>query len=115
MCAGVDVPSRDKEVQKKKPVYGDKRRKKPATQTPEGTALLLAPAERRCSPPAGHIIKISLSFPFPETSEVTSPTSETPEPVAMETEAEAPPAEPGKSCRCEVEVSGWCFIALNRS
>ncbi|XP_005932823.1 eukaryotic translation initiation factor 5B isoform X1 [Haplochromis burtoni] len=61
---GVDVPSRDKEVQKKKPVYGDKRRKKPTTQTPE------------------------------ETSEVTSPTSETPEPVAMETEAEAPPAEP---------------------
>ncbi|XP_006800383.1 eukaryotic translation initiation factor 5B isoform X2 [Neolamprologus brichardi] len=61
---GVDVPSRDKEVQKKKPVYRDKRRKKPATQTPE------------------------------ETSEVTSPTSETPEPVAMETEAEAPPAEP---------------------
>lgn len=109
------MPSRDKEVQKKKPVYGDKRRKKPATQTPEGTALLLAPAERRYSPPAGHIIKISLSFPFPETSEVTSPTSETPEPVAMETEAEAPPAEPGKSCRCEVEVSGWCFIALNRS
>lgn len=61
---GVDVPSRDKEVQKKKPVYSDKRRKKPTTQTPE------------------------------ETSEVTSPTSETPEPVAMETEAEAPPAEP---------------------
>lgn len=61
---GVDVPSRDKEVQKKKPVYSDKRRKKPATQTPE------------------------------ETSEVTSPTSETPEPVAMETEPEAPPAEP---------------------
>uniref|UniRef100_A0A3B4GYR7 Eukaryotic translation initiation factor 5B n=1 Tax=Pundamilia nyererei TaxID=303518 RepID=A0A3B4GYR7_9CICH len=78
---GVDVPSRDKEVQKKKPVYGDKRRKKPATQTPEGTALLLAPAERRYSPPAGHIIKIILSFPFPETSEVTSPTSETPEPL----------------------------------
>ncbi|XP_005462937.1 eukaryotic translation initiation factor 5B isoform X2 [Oreochromis niloticus] len=61
---GVDVPSRDKEVQKKKPVYSDKRRKKPATQTAE------------------------------ETSEVTSPTSETPEPVAMETEPEAPPAEP---------------------
>ncbi|KAL3999835.1 kelch-like protein 20 [Sarotherodon galilaeus] len=61
---GVEVPSRDKEVQKKKPVYSDKRRKKPTTQTPE------------------------------ETSEVTSPTSETPEPVAMETEPEAPPAEP---------------------
>uniref|UniRef100_A0A669CKE6 Eukaryotic translation initiation factor 5B n=1 Tax=Oreochromis niloticus TaxID=8128 RepID=A0A669CKE6_ORENI len=78
---GVDVPSRDKEVQKKKPVYSDKRRKKPATQTAEGTAVLLAPAERLYSPPAGHIIKIALSFPFPETSEVTSPTSETPEPL----------------------------------
>uniref|UniRef100_A0A669C388 Eukaryotic translation initiation factor 5B n=1 Tax=Oreochromis niloticus TaxID=8128 RepID=A0A669C388_ORENI len=85
---GVDVPSRDKEVQKKKPVYSDKRRKKPATQTAEGTAVLLAPAERLYSPPAGHIIKIALSFPFPETSEVTSPTSETPEPVAMETDEE---------------------------
>uniref|UniRef100_A0A669DF21 Eukaryotic translation initiation factor 5B n=1 Tax=Oreochromis niloticus TaxID=8128 RepID=A0A669DF21_ORENI len=48
---GVDVPSRDKEVQKKKPVYSDKRRKKPATQTAEGTAVLLAPAERLYSPP----------------------------------------------------------------
>uniref|UniRef100_A0AAX7VHN9 Eukaryotic translation initiation factor 5B n=1 Tax=Astatotilapia calliptera TaxID=8154 RepID=A0AAX7VHN9_ASTCA len=62
---GVDVPSRDKEVQKKKPVYGDKRRKKPTTQTPE----------------------------------------ETPEPVAMETEAEAPPAEP------EAAVDNWEAIA----
>ncbi|KAK2857156.1 hypothetical protein Q5P01_005891 [Channa striata] len=60
---GVEVPSKDS-VPKKKPVYGDKRKKKPTTQTPE------------------------------ETSEVTSPTSETPEPVAMETEVEAPPAEP---------------------
>ncbi|KAM4601684.1 eukaryotic translation initiation factor 5B [Polymixia lowei] len=51
---GVEVPSKDS-VPKKKPVYGDKRRKKPTAQTPE------------------------------ETSEVTSPTSETPEPVAMET------------------------------
>ncbi|XP_071335761.1 eukaryotic translation initiation factor 5B isoform X2 [Trachinotus anak] len=60
---GVEVPSKDS-VPKKKPVYGDKRKKKPNAQTPE------------------------------ETSEVTSPTSETPEPVAMETAAETPAAEP---------------------
>ncbi|XP_070711766.1 eukaryotic translation initiation factor 5B [Pempheris klunzingeri] len=60
---GVEVPSKDS-MPKKKPVYVDKRKKKPSAQTPE------------------------------ETSEVTSPTSETPEPVAMETEAEAPAAEP---------------------
>ncbi|XP_023252197.1 eukaryotic translation initiation factor 5B [Seriola lalandi dorsalis] len=60
---GVEVPSKDS-VPKKKPVYGDKRKKKPNAQTPE------------------------------ETSEVTSPTSETPEPVPMETEAETPAAEP---------------------
>nr|XP_046237727.1 eukaryotic translation initiation factor 5B [Scatophagus argus] len=60
---GVEVPSKDS-MPKKKPVYGDKRKKKPNAQTPE------------------------------ETSEVTSPTSETPEPVAMETEAESPAAEP---------------------
>lgn len=39
-CTGVEVPSKDS-VPKKKPVYGDKRRKKPNAQTPEGTALLL--------------------------------------------------------------------------
>jgi len=60
---GVEVPSKDS-MPKKKPVYGDKRKKKPNAQTPE------------------------------ETSEVTSPMSETPEPVAMETEAETPAAEP---------------------
>ncbi|XP_059184040.1 eukaryotic translation initiation factor 5B [Centropristis striata] len=60
---GVEVPSKDS-MPKKKPVYGDKRRKKPTAQTPE------------------------------ETSEVTSPTPETPEPVPMETEAKTPAAEP---------------------
>lgn len=39
-CAGVEVPSKDS-VPKKKPVYGDKRKKKPNAPTPEGTALLL--------------------------------------------------------------------------
>uniref|UniRef100_A0A3B5MDJ7 Eukaryotic translation initiation factor 5B n=1 Tax=Xiphophorus couchianus TaxID=32473 RepID=A0A3B5MDJ7_9TELE len=50
--AQVEVPSKDS-VPKKKPFYGDKRKKKPNVQSPE-------------------------------TSEVTSPVSETPEPVAME-------------------------------
>lgn len=36
-CAGVEVPSKDS-MPKKKPVYGDKRKKKPNAQTPEGTA-----------------------------------------------------------------------------
>lgn len=38
MCVrtGVEVPSKDS-VPKKKPVYTDKRRKKPNTTTPEGS------------------------------------------------------------------------------
>lgn len=39
-----------------------------------------------------HFSRLSLL----ETSQVTSPTSETPEPVAMEPEAKAPAAEPGE-------------------
>ncbi|KAF3688354.1 Eukaryotic translation initiation factor 5B [Channa argus] len=77
---GVEVPSKDS-VPKKKPVYGDKRKKKPTTQTPE------------------------------ETSEVTSPTSETPEPVAMEIEMEvkAPSAEP--EVKPDAAVDDWEAIA----
>uniref|UniRef100_A0A667ZR53 Eukaryotic translation initiation factor 5B n=1 Tax=Myripristis murdjan TaxID=586833 RepID=A0A667ZR53_9TELE len=71
---GVEVPSKDS-VPKKKPVYGDKRKKKPTAQTPE------------------------------ETSEVASPTSETPEPVAMETEAETAPVKP------DVAIDDWEAIA----
>ncbi|RVE75174.1 hypothetical protein OJAV_G00014090 [Oryzias javanicus] len=71
---GVEVPSKDS-VSKKKPVYGDKRRKKPSTQTPE------------------------------ETSAVTSPTSETPEPIAMETEAETPAPQP--EVKPEAVVDNW--------
>ncbi|KAK0140109.1 Eukaryotic translation initiation factor 5B [Merluccius polli] len=52
---GVEVPCKDS-MPKKKPVYGDKRKKKPTAQTAEGTP------------------------------EVTSPVPETPEPVAIETE-----------------------------
>ncbi|XP_023820148.1 eukaryotic translation initiation factor 5B isoform X2 [Oryzias latipes] len=72
---GVEVPSKDT-VPKKKPVYGDKRRKKPNTHTPE------------------------------ETSTVTSPTSETPEPIAMETEAETVPA-PQPEVKPEAVVDNW--------
>ncbi|XP_026157783.1 eukaryotic translation initiation factor 5B [Mastacembelus armatus] len=78
---GVEVPSKDS-VPKKKPVYGDKRKKKPNAQTPE------------------------------ETSEVTSPTSETPEPVTMETEAETPAAEPvSPEVKPEAAVDDWEAIA----
>lgn len=46
MGAGVEVPSKDT-VPKKKPVYGDKRRKKPNTHTPEGgTPLSAAPGAK---------------------------------------------------------------------
>ncbi|KAM9334224.1 eukaryotic translation initiation factor 5B [Symphorus nematophorus] len=78
---GVEVPSKDS-MPKKKPVYGDKRKKKPNAQTPE------------------------------ETSEVTSPTSETPEPVAMETEAtEKPAAEP--EVKPDAAVDDWEAIATD--
>uniref|UniRef100_UPI0037E82429 eukaryotic translation initiation factor 5B n=1 Tax=Semicossyphus pulcher TaxID=241346 RepID=UPI0037E82429 len=77
---GVEVPSKDS-MPKKKPVYGDKRKKKPNAPTPE------------------------------ETSEVTSPTSETPEPVATETEAKRPAAEP--EVKPEPAVDDWEAIATD--
>ncbi|XP_068458112.1 eukaryotic translation initiation factor 5B isoform X4 [Clinocottus analis] len=81
---GVEVPSKDS-MPKKKPVYGDKRKKKPSVQTPE------------------------------ETSEVTSPILETPEPVAMETPAETlaetPAAEP--EVKPELAVDDWEAIATD--
>ncbi|XP_043092746.1 eukaryotic translation initiation factor 5B isoform X1 [Puntigrus tetrazona] len=59
---GVEVPSKDA-MPKKKPVYSDKRKKKPTAQTPE------------------------------EMSEVASPTSETPQPITTEMEVDKPKAE----------------------
>ncbi|CAN9498319.1 unnamed protein product [Ophioblennius macclurei] len=76
---GVEVPSKDS-VPKKKPVY-DNRRKKKTTNAPTPE----------------------------ETSEITSPTSETPEPVAMETEVEAPPEEP--EVKPDAAVDDWEAIA----
>uniref|UniRef100_A0A668A839 Eukaryotic translation initiation factor 5B n=1 Tax=Myripristis murdjan TaxID=586833 RepID=A0A668A839_9TELE len=43
---GVEVPSKDS-VPKKKPVYGDKRKKKPTAQTPEGTVVAMVWRWRR--------------------------------------------------------------------
>lgn len=43
-----------------------------------------------------HMTEPHLSLSLLETSQVTSPTSETPEPVAMVTEAKTPAAEPGE-------------------
>ncbi|XP_068165716.1 eukaryotic translation initiation factor 5B isoform X2 [Antennarius striatus] len=77
---GVEVPSKDS-VPKKKPVYGDKRKKRPNSQTPE------------------------------ETTEVTSPTSETPESVVMEIKAETPAAEP--EVKAEAAVDDWEAIATD--
>lgn len=52
------MPSKDS-VPKKKPVYGDKRKKKPNAPTPEGTALLLL-----VSPPLKkHQLQSHLSVP----------------------------------------------------
>ncbi|KAM8872974.1 eukaryotic translation initiation factor 5B [Synchiropus picturatus] len=59
---GVEVPSKDS-MPKKKPVYGDKRKKKPTVQTPE------------------------------ETSEVASHVSETPEPIVTSAEVTLPEKE----------------------
>uniref|UniRef100_A0A1A7WPF4 Eukaryotic translation initiation factor 5B n=2 Tax=Iconisemion striatum TaxID=60296 RepID=A0A1A7WPF4_9TELE len=75
---GVEVPSKDM-MPKKKPVYGDKRKKKLNAQTPE------------------------------ETSEVTSPTSDTPEPVVMETEVKKPAAEP--EVKPDAAVDDWEAMA----
>ncbi|XP_051910291.1 eukaryotic translation initiation factor 5B isoform X2 [Hippocampus zosterae] len=76
---GVVVPSKDT-VSKKKPVYMDKRKKKqPIAQTPE------------------------------ETSAVTSPTSETAEPIAPEPEAQTPLIEP--EVKADFAVDDWEAIA----
>ncbi|KAI5089998.1 eukaryotic translation initiation factor 5B isoform X3 [Silurus meridionalis] len=63
---GVEVPSKDS-MPKKKPVYGDKRKKKPTAHISE------------------------------ETSEVASPTSEVAEPIVMEMDVNASKAEPAET------------------
>ncbi|XP_018605678.1 eukaryotic translation initiation factor 5B [Scleropages formosus] len=79
---GVEVPSKDS-LPKKKPVYSDKRRKKPTAHSPE------------------------------ETSEVTSPTSETLEPIISEVEVETPKEEPVTEEKMEMadDLDDWEAMA----
>ncbi|XP_036419288.1 LOW QUALITY PROTEIN: eukaryotic translation initiation factor 5B [Colossoma macropomum] len=78
---GVEVPSKDS-VPKKKPVYSDKRKKKPTAQTPE------------------------------ETSEVTSPTSEVAEPILTKKEVDAPKEGPGAEPKPEAgDLDDWEAMA----
>ncbi|KAJ4918135.1 hypothetical protein JOQ06_013862, partial [Pogonophryne albipinna] len=83
---GIEVPTRDDSLPKKKPVYGDKRKKreKPALQTPE------------------------------EPSAVASPVPETPEPAAVVTEAEKPSAvPPPPEVKPDAAVDDWEAIVTD--
>ncbi|KAK5874757.1 hypothetical protein CesoFtcFv8_027316 [Champsocephalus esox] len=83
---GIEVPTRDDSLPKKKPVYGDKRKKKerPALQTPE------------------------------EPSAVASPVPETPEPAAVVTEAEKPAAvPPPPEVKPDAAVDDWEAIVTD--
>lgn len=91
------MPSKDS-MPKKKPIYT--RKKKPTTQTPEGTTVLLLVSHPIKNTSSG--LQRSALSP----SEVTSPTSETPEPVAMETEVKTPATEPGESRGPRRQVMG---------
>ncbi|KAG9262476.1 eukaryotic translation initiation factor 5B [Astyanax mexicanus] len=78
---GVEVPSKDS-MPKKRPIYSDKRKKKPAAQTPE------------------------------ETSEVTSPTSEVAEPIMTKMEVDAPKDEPAAEPSAEAaDLDDWEAMA----
>ncbi|XP_051560430.1 eukaryotic translation initiation factor 5B-like isoform X2 [Myxocyprinus asiaticus] len=80
---GVEVPSKDA-MPKKKPVYSDKRKKKPTAQTPE------------------------------ETSEVASPTSETPQPITAEMEVDQSKVEPVKEPKVETaDLDDWEAMAID--
>ncbi|XP_056594255.1 eukaryotic translation initiation factor 5B [Triplophysa dalaica] len=78
---GVEVPSKDS-MPRKKPVYSDKRKKKPTVQTPEDIPT--------------------------EASEVTSATSETPKPITAEMEVDQPKVEPVKEPKAEAaDLDDW--------
>ncbi|CAM4478421.1 hypothetical protein PO909_015592 [Leuciscus waleckii] len=78
---GIEVPSKDA-MPKKKPVYSDKRKKKPTAQTPE------------------------------ETSEVTAPTSQAPQPITTEMEVDKPDVEPVKEPKAEAaDLDDWEAMA----
>ncbi|KAL2087809.1 hypothetical protein ACEWY4_016637 [Coilia grayii] len=78
---GVDVPSKDS-LPKKRPIYGDKRKKKPTAQTPE------------------------------ETSEVTSLTSETSEPITVKMDVDTPKVEAAREPKPEAaDLDDWEAMA----
>ncbi|MCJ8747986.1 hypothetical protein PDJAM_G00159690 [Pangasius djambal] len=78
---GVEVPSKDS-MPKKKPVYSDKRKKKPTAHTPE------------------------------ETSEVASPTSEVAEPIAMAMDVDASKEEPEAETKADsADLDDWEAMA----
>ncbi|KAF5909227.1 eukaryotic translation initiation factor 5B, partial [Clarias magur] len=78
---GVEVPSKDS-MPKKKPVYGDKRKKKPTAHTTE------------------------------ETAEVASPTSEVAEPIAMSMDVNASKAEPEAEPKADsADLDDWEAMA----
>ncbi|MCI4393775.1 hypothetical protein PGIGA_G00161290 [Pangasianodon gigas] len=78
---GVEVPSKDS-VPKKKPVYSDKRKKKPTAHTPE------------------------------ETSGVASPTSEVAEPIAMAMDVDASKEEPEAETKADsADLDDWEAMA----
>ncbi|KAA0721920.1 Eukaryotic translation initiation factor 5B [Triplophysa tibetana] len=78
---GVEVPSKDS-MPRKKPVYSDKRKKKPIVQTPEEIPT--------------------------EACEVTSTTSETPKPITAEMEVNQPKVEPVKEPKAEAaDLDDW--------
>ncbi|XP_046693045.1 eukaryotic translation initiation factor 5B isoform X2 [Silurus meridionalis] len=78
---GVEVPSKDS-MPKKKPVYGDKRKKKPTAHISE------------------------------ETSEVASPTSEVAEPIVMEMDVNASKAEPETEANADsADLDDWEAMA----
>lgn len=88
------MPSKDS-MPKKKPVYSDKRKKKPTAQTPEGTVSIHCTAVPK--PLLHDVVQYNCLFPFvlPETSELASPTSEVAEPLAMAMEEKEEKDEPG--------------------
>ncbi|KAL6115113.1 eif5b [Pungitius sinensis] len=76
---GVEVPSKDS-TPKKKPVYGDKRKKKPAVQTPEETSEVTSPTPE---------MPVAVETPAEETPAAETPAAET---LAAETVVKPDPA-----------------------
>uniref|UniRef100_A0AAR2K128 Eukaryotic translation initiation factor 5B n=1 Tax=Pygocentrus nattereri TaxID=42514 RepID=A0AAR2K128_PYGNA len=73
---GVEVPSKDS-VPKKKPIYSDKRKKKPTAQTPEGTTYL-KPRDCSCGTSLMTFMIVFLPVSTPELKKVHIEVKETP-------------------------------------